>query len=33
MELAELAGYAVLMGVDGGGAVVAERVTRLANTP
>ena len=29
MELAELAAYAVLMGVDGGGAVVAERVQRL----
>lgn len=33
MELAELAAYAVLMGVDGGGAVVAERVTRLVKTP
>jgi ribulose-5-phosphate 4-epimerase/fuculose-1-phosphate aldolase len=29
MELAELAAYAVLLGVDGGGAVVAERVQRL----
>jgi len=29
MELAELAAYAVLMGVEGGGAVLAERVQRL----
>jgi L-fuculose-phosphate aldolase len=33
MELAELAGYAVLMGVDGAGAVVAERVQRLLKMP